>query len=223
VDEYGDRVRAHFEDEALTFDAHYDAAPAGFIDRMVDRAFRTKRLTRRLDLVLEACREASSVLEVGSGSGRVAVAIARANPDIHITGIDFSKEMNELARTLVARAGVSDRCEFVYGDFLTHDFALHSFDVVVAPGVFDYIRLPGPALRRLCDLSSGRVGGSFPARYRALTPVRWARLRAQGCPVGFYTRGELEAMAEATGARVDRLDHIGSWIAGYYWLVLDAA
>jgi hypothetical protein len=30
-------------------------------------------------------------------------------------------------------------------------------------------------------------------------------------------------MAGAAGGRIHRLDHVGSWIAGYYWLVLDAA
>jgi len=218
--EHGRRVREHFDGEARTFDAHYDAAPAGFLDRVVDRAFRTQRLNERLDLVIEACRGATSILEVGSGSGRVTVAIAQAVPDARVTGIDFSGEMNDLARAWAEGGGVGDRCEFIDGDFLTHDFKADSFDVVVAPGVFDYILQPGPALRCLCDLASTRVGASFPARYRLLMPVRWARLESQHCPVRFYARGELEAMAGATGAEIRQLDDQGSWISGWYWLVL---
>jgi SAM-dependent methyltransferase len=219
ADEYADRVKGHFDGEARTFDAHYDAVPAGFLDRCVDRGFRTQRLNRRLELVIDATRGATSVLEVGSGSGRVAVAIAGANPRATVTGIDFSGSMNGMARAWASRHGVADRCGFIDGDFLTHDFG-RTFDVVVAPGVFDYIREPGGALRRLCELSSRGVGVSFPARYRALVPLRWMRLRAQRCPVRFYSRGELEAMAGATGARVDRFDQVGSWVAGFYWLVL---
>jgi len=213
-------VRTHFDEEARTFDAHYDAAPAGFLNRMVDRAFRTQRLNERLDLVIEACRGASSILEVGSGSGRVTVAIAQAVPDARIVGIDFSGEMNELARAWASRGGVADRCEFMDGDFPTQDYKPGSFDVVVAPGVFDYILKPGPALRRLCELASDRVAASFPARYRLLAPVRRARLESQHCPVRFYARGELEAMAGATGADIRTLDDKGSWISGWYWLVL---
>jgi SAM-dependent methyltransferase len=221
MNEDASRVRAHFEDEAQTFDAHYDAAPAGIVDRIVDRAFRTQRLTRRLQLVLEVCRGATTVLEVGSGSGRVAVAIARANPEARVTGIDFSAEMNRLARSWASHAGVAERCEFIDGDFLEHDFRRSVFDVVVAPGVFDYVSAPRAPLHRMCGLSSGRIGASFPARYRVLAPARWARLRSQGCPVHFYTHRGLKALTRELPARLQRIDPEGSWIAGWYWVVLD--
>jgi S-adenosylmethionine-diacylgycerolhomoserine-N-methlytransferase len=86
----------------------------------MDRMYRYQRhiydLTRKFYLLgrdrlireLEP-RRAARVCEVGCGTGRNLVALARRYPDASIFGIDASNEMLKTARATVARAGLSGR------------------------------------------------------------------------------------------------------------------
>jgi release factor glutamine methyltransferase len=56
------------------------------------------------------------VLEVGTGSGAVAVALAKELPNAEITATDISLAALEVARTNAARHGVSTRIKFLCGD-----------------------------------------------------------------------------------------------------------
>jgi len=73
------------------------------------------------------------VLDIGTGSGRLAMELARAkNTDFHITGLDISKDMLELAKQNITRAGLSDRIELVEGNADSLPFLDGSFDLVIS-------------------------------------------------------------------------------------------
>src|SRR5215475_9113742 len=55
------------------------------------------------------------VLDVGTGSGRIAIRLARLNPALAIQGIDLSHSMIELARVNAAKAGLTN-VQFSVGD-----------------------------------------------------------------------------------------------------------
>jgi len=57
--------------------------------------------------------------DVGTGSGAIAVAIARHAPNCRVTAIDKSPATLTIARENAARHQVADRIEFVEGDLLT--------------------------------------------------------------------------------------------------------
>jgi SAM-dependent methyltransferase len=70
-----------------------------------------------LDLYLNfAARCGGSVLELGCGTGRVALALARAGMDV--VGLDESASMLELARARATEAGLGERVQLFHLDVL---------------------------------------------------------------------------------------------------------
>jgi S-adenosylmethionine-diacylgycerolhomoserine-N-methlytransferase len=57
-----------------------------------------------------------TVLEIGCGTGRNLIALAKLHPTAQLYGIDISTEMLETARTNATRAGVGHRIAFGLGD-----------------------------------------------------------------------------------------------------------
>jgi release factor glutamine methyltransferase len=124
------------------------------------------------ELLVEAClagaRPASRVVDVGTGSGAVALAVKDERPDLDVIGVDVSADAVALARENAERLGLEVR--FAVGDLLS-GFPAGAIDAVVAnlPYVADADPLPPeiaryePAgalfagadgldcIRRLCD------------------------------------------------------------------------
>ena len=59
------------------------------------------------------------VLEIGTGSGCIAVSLAVNCPDIHVTAVDISPKALNVARRNAAVNKVSERISFVEGDVFT--------------------------------------------------------------------------------------------------------
>jgi release factor glutamine methyltransferase len=70
----------------------------------------------------------ASVLDIGTGSGAIAVALAHEQPEVHLTALDCSEDALEVARGNARRNGVEDRVACLAGD-------LNS----LPPGPFDLI------------------------------------------------------------------------------------
>ncbi len=91
----------------------------------------------------DGCR----ILDLGTGSGCIAISLAVHLPQAHIVAIDKSAKALELAQTNARRNGVADRIEFLSWDFTspTSPFTA-AFDIVVANPPYirqnDYERLP---------------------------------------------------------------------------------
>jgi release factor glutamine methyltransferase len=73
---------------------------------------------------------APRIADVGTGSGCIAVSIARELPSAHVTATDISGEALEVARANADRLGVSDRITFVETSYL--DGVDGTFDAVVS-------------------------------------------------------------------------------------------
>jgi ubiquinone/menaquinone biosynthesis C-methylase UbiE len=65
-------------------------------------------------------RTGSPVLELACGTGRVLTPLAQAG--VHVTGLDISEAMLEIARQKIAAAGVDDRVRLLQADM--RDFTL---------------------------------------------------------------------------------------------------
>jgi release factor glutamine methyltransferase len=99
--------------------------------------------------------EAVRILDVGTGSGAIAVSLAHARPQSHLTAVDLSPAALEVARRNAHRHGVLDRVTFLQSNLLAAVDGT-DFDVVVSnppyiaegevlePQVSDYE--PHPAL-----------------------------------------------------------------------------
>jgi release factor glutamine methyltransferase len=86
-----------------------------------------------VDLVLGEWRgRAPSILDLGTGSGAIACALARALPDAHITATDVSAGALEVAATNVEALSLGDDVELASGDLFDGIAGPRRFDVIVA-------------------------------------------------------------------------------------------
>ncbi|HEY1190345.1 MAG TPA: peptide chain release factor N(5)-glutamine methyltransferase [Gemmata sp.] len=88
-------------------------------------------------LVLEALNRlkpltAPTVLDIGTGSGCIAVSLAHQKKDAHVTAIDVSPDALLVAKRNAAKHGVADRMTFLQGDLLAPLPANTTFDLIVS-------------------------------------------------------------------------------------------
>ena len=107
--------------------------------------------------------EGATVLDVGTGTGRAAIALAQRGAVV--TGVDASAEMLAVARRRAQEAGAS--VTFVQGDAHALDVADRSFDSVVCLRVLMHTPDWRRSLRELCRVARHRVVLDYPARSSA--------------------------------------------------------
>ena len=111
-----DATQAEGSEEAATTEGAADAAP-----RKVARS-------RKKQLALVADR----VLDIGTGSGAIAVALAVELPGLALVATDESAASLEVAPRNAAKHGVEERIEFRRGDLFAALDASDVFDVIVS-------------------------------------------------------------------------------------------
>jgi release factor glutamine methyltransferase len=72
----------------------------------------------------------SKILDVGTGSGVIALSLAAKFPEATVTATDVSEDALSLARENAERLGLTSRVEFLHGDLLT--YVNHVYDLIVA-------------------------------------------------------------------------------------------
>jgi release factor glutamine methyltransferase len=102
-------ILGHWEFYGLDLDITPDVLiPRPETELMVEKAIRW--LTRH--------PEARSVADIGTGSGAIAVSIAKHIPDVHILATDISSKALDVAKTNAEKHGVQHRIEFLECDLL---------------------------------------------------------------------------------------------------------
>jgi len=109
------------------FDHHAD-----HYDRIATRFFRHLYAQVLSDVAAVGLADGGRVLDVGTGPGRVPLAIADALPGLRIDGLDLSADMIERARQSAAAARLEDRVTFVVGDVAELPYPDRTFDLVVS-------------------------------------------------------------------------------------------
>jgi release factor glutamine methyltransferase len=93
---------------------------------------------------------APSVVDIGTGSGAIAVAVARRHKDARVTAVDLSPAALEVARRNAARHGLAERVRFLEGDLFGPLPAGHRFDFILSNPPYiaheDMERLPAGVL-----------------------------------------------------------------------------
>jgi demethylmenaquinone methyltransferase / 2-methoxy-6-polyprenyl-1,4-benzoquinol methylase len=86
--------------------------------------------------------EDAAVLDVATGTGDMAILLARRLPRVRVTGVDISAGMLEIGRQKVAHLKLGDRITLQAGDSEALPFATDSFDAItVAFGVRNFENL----------------------------------------------------------------------------------
>jgi len=129
-----------FEMIASNITAPYSVVEAWGYDRVVAGAVH-QYVREMQDDWLSDLPEGAAVLDVGCGGGQNACGLARARPDVRVTGLDLSP--HQVARARRRAAALGDRVEFVEGSALDLPFADGRFDGVVSFGSIKH--WPDPA------------------------------------------------------------------------------
>jgi len=102
-------------------------------------------------------RAGARLLDLGCGTGAVAIAAARARPDVRVVAIDISAENCAVARTAAGTAGLGHMLSVVCADYMSWSGA--QFDLIVSDGVLQLVPCPDESLasRIARDLVPGGV------------------------------------------------------------------
>ena len=92
-------------------------------------------------------RPSLCALDLGCGTGATAIRLARLG--IHVTLLDSSPEMLDIAKRAAGEAGVTDKVVLQPGDAaqLANLFPARSFDVILCHNLLEYCDDPGLVLR----------------------------------------------------------------------------
>lgn len=127
----GAQVEAMFDNIAPAYDFMNRAMTFG-----IDRGWR-KKVVKSV-----VAAQPKAILDVATGTGDLAIQLARAVTDATVTGIDLSEGMLSVGRKKVEEAKLDNRVVLTQGDCLALPFPDNSFDVVtVAFGVRNFEHL----------------------------------------------------------------------------------
>lgn len=132
----GEQVREMFDNIAPAYDFMNRAMTFG-----IDKIWRRKAV----DMIRKDYDNFSGtyrILDVATGTGDLAILMARRLKNSHITGIDLSKSMVEIGEEKVKKAGLNKRIELTTGDCMDLPFPDNTFDcITVAYGVRNFEHL----------------------------------------------------------------------------------
>lgn len=141
--------------------------------------------------------EIKNVLDIGTGSGNIAISIAKFFPHARIAAVDISKEALDLARENAVLNEVDERIDFIIGDFANNKFLCAKspiFNLIISNPPYiktsDLNTLPKDVLEEpKIALDAGKDGLKF---YRAIIQKSPALIKKQGLlslEIG-YNQGE---------------------------------
>ncbi len=207
------------EKRAQHFPLQYLTGRAGFMDFELKVDSRVLIPRPETECVVEAAIEclartkAPVICDVGTGSGCIAIALARAIPSARIFAADISKPALELAAENAGACGVAERITFLSGDLLEPVRAMkRGFDAICSN--------PPYVSHEECDKLEPEVREHEPREalfaaedgtvfYRRLFAAAPALLKTGGWLVAELAAGKRERvealLAEATGIRGRRV------------------
>lgn len=137
-----------------------------------------------------------TILDLGSGTGYLAVQIARRAPGLQVHGIDLSRQMVKIAGR---RARGVDNAQFVFGNAARLPFNDNSIDLVISTGASHHWKTP-----RLV----------FDECYRVLKTGGEAWIY-DGCPEVFSDPANRKKLNKEYGFLIGRLGYRVSTLHGF--------
>lgn len=140
----------------------------------------------------------SRIADIGTGSGAIAVTLAHALPQAHITALDISEAALAVAQRNAETHHVTNRMRFLRSDLLSA-VADESFDAIVSnpPYVAEADRATlEPQVRDYEPSSALFAGPSGLDIYRCLIPQAHAALKPTGWLLMEIGQGQREALAQ---------------------------
>jgi S-adenosylmethionine-diacylgycerolhomoserine-N-methlytransferase len=203
----------------------------------MDRMYRHQRhiydLTRRFyllgrDSLLDALpgEPETAICEMGTGTGRNLIRLARRSRQTRLYGIDISSAMLATAKSAIERAGLAHRVQLAESNAATFDpqlsFAVARFDVIYFSYVLSMLPDWRPAVSRAIELL--RPGGTLAivdfADQAEASPLRRRMLLAWLALFDVHPRAEIETELVALARSFDGRPLHRSLARGYAYQLM---
>lgn len=165
-----------------------------FYNATVAKVLRKPETKIAIDVVAQMGN--GTILDLGSGTGYLAIEIARRSPGLQVYGIDLSKQMVKIARR---HAQGVDNARFVFGNAAKLPFKDNSIDLVISTGASHHWKTPRMV---------------FDECYRVLKTGKEAWIY-DGCPEVFQNPADRRKVYEEYGFFVGRLGPRVSQLHGF--------
>ena len=142
------------------------------------------------------------IVDVGTGSGCIALALANELPRAEIVGVDISEAALEIARANAARLQLAKRVEFRQSDLLAAFAERPEFDLIVSNPPYVGESEPEKVQRQVREYEPKVAVFAGPEGldvYRRLVPQARARLKPGGwlvMEIGFSIEAPVRALLE---------------------------
>jgi ubiquinone/menaquinone biosynthesis C-methylase UbiE len=111
-----------------------------FYDRYPNRIF--VKWFQRIAVDIKNRAISGTILDIGTGPGRLPIEIAKQVENVKVFGIDLSQDMIKIAKRNADREGVRDRVEFRVGSAYDTGFENNSIELVVSTGTIHHLSQP---------------------------------------------------------------------------------
>ena len=192
------QVKTFFDDYAQKFSSIYHEQQKQPLQRFLDKTWRKSmflRFKRVSDIINQS--QAKSILDAGCGPGWHDLLLLKSQ-DIHVTGVDISPNMIEIAKQQVSTAGVEENSEFICTNLFEYN-PDKKFDIVFSLGVVEYFEKPQDIITKMMSLSNNKVIFSLPVKNHWLTPQRIIRYKIRKCPLWLYSETKIESILKKMG------------------------
>ena len=156
-----------------------------------------------VEAVLKHVKPNARIVDVGTGSGAIAVALAHALPRAQVTAVDLSPVALEVARRNAQRNAVSDRVTFLLSDLLVAVEGA-DFDVIVSnPPYVAEGEVLEPQVSNYEPRSALYAGPTGLEIYERLIPQARKRLKPDGwlmLEIGFGQQAAVKALLHGWNA-----------------------
>jgi len=146
------------------------------------------------------------IMDIGTGSGNIAISLAKFLPETRIYAVDISRNALEIARINARLNKIEDKIKFIQSDlFTTYDLPLMTYDIIVSNPPY----IPGAEIETLqpeikyeprMALDGGKEGLDF---YRRIIQVAPHYLKKGGfliMEMGFNQKGGIKNIFQKSRA-----------------------
>jgi len=182
------KVKSFFDKYAVDFNSIY-GGKNNFFNSLINNYLR-KAMKLRFMKTIQGCHplKDKKIIDIGCGAGQYEIALAKKGAE-HIYAIDFSKEMIDLAKKNVEKAGIEDKCRFDLVNFIS-DPVSGVFDYAIIMGFMDYVKDPKTVIKKVLSVTKSKVFFSFPVRGGILAWQRKLRYMPR-CSLFFYDKKQI--------------------------------
>lgn len=109
-------------------------------DRYPNRIF--VKWFKRIARSIKDRQISGTILDIGTGPGRLPIEIAKQVANVEVVGIDISEDMVRIAKKNVEKEGFTDRVKFKVGSAYNTGFEDCSIDLVLSTGLIHHLKEP---------------------------------------------------------------------------------